>query len=350
MVRYGDYYRNRRVLITGGLGFIGSNLARRLADLGAQVLLVDSMIPDYGGNLHNIAGYEERLRVNLSDLRNINSLRHLVLDQEVIFNLAGQVSHIDSMTDPRTDLAINCRSQLDILEACREHNPGVRIVYAGTRQIYGRPHYLPVDEQHPVRPVDVNGVNKRAGEMYHVLYWDVYGIRTTVLRLTNTYGPRMLMRHNRQGFLPWFVRQAIEGQTITLFGTGEQRRDLNEVSDVVEAFLLVAAAEETNGQFYNLGHPQTVSLLEIVETLRDLCPGMAYRLAPFPEEKRRIDIGDYWGDYRKIRDAVGWEPAVNLRDGLERMVEYYQEHGHHYWEVQPPATSQELIEGRRAVH
>src|SRR2546425_4677393 len=266
----GHEFHGRRVLITGGLGFIGSNLARRLVDLGAHVLLVDSMIPDYGGNFHNIAGYEDRLRVNISDVRDENSLRHLVQNQELIFNLAGQVSHIDSMRDPRTDLEINCSSQLALLEACRHFNPTVKVVYAGTRQIYGRPQYLPVDESHPVRPVDVNGVNKRAGDMYHLLYSDVYGIPTTVLRLTNTYGPRMLMRHSRQGFLPWFVRQAIEGQTITLFGTGEQRRDMNEVTDVVDAFLRVGATEETNGQVYNLGHPQALSLLEIVEILRDL--------------------------------------------------------------------------------
>lgn len=260
MQGYGEFYQGRSTLITGGLGFIGSNMARRLADLGARVLLVDSMIPEYGGNFYNIAGYEQRLRLNISDVRDTNSLHHLVREQELIFNLAGQVSHIDSMKDPRTDLEINCRSQLDLLEACRQFNPEVKIVYAGTRQIYGRPEYLPVDEAHPIRPVDVNGVNKHAGEMYHLLYWDVFGVRTSVLRLTNTYGPRMLMRHNRQGFLPWFVRQAIEGRTLTLFGTGEQRRDMNEVSDVVEAFLLVGASEATNGQVYNLGDARAVSL------------------------------------------------------------------------------------------
>jgi UDP-glucose 4-epimerase len=331
MQGYGDFYRGRRVMITGGLGFIGSNLARRLADLGARVLLVDSMHPEYGGNFFNIAGYEDRLRVNISDVRDEHSLRHLVQGQEVIFNLAGQVSHIDSMQDPRTDLEINCRSQLDLLEACRHFNASVKVVYAGTRQIYGRPQYLPVDEAHPVRPVDVNGVNKRAGELYHLMYWDVFGIPTSALRLTNTYGPRMLMRHNRQGFLPWFVRQAIEGQTIRLFGTGEQRRDMNEVSDVVEAFLLVAATDETNGQAYNLGHDRAISLREIVEILMELCPGCDYCLVPFPEEKRRIDIGDYWGDYRKLHGVVGWEPRIDPREGLERMVRYYGEHGKQYW-------------------
>src|SRR6188508_1236430 len=277
-----DFYRGRRVLITGGMGFIGSNLARRLVDLGADVLIVDSLIPDYGGNLFNISGIEDRLTVNVADVRQASTMNYLVRGRDVIFNLAGQVSHLDSMLDPNTDLEINCRSQLTLLEACRHNNPEATIVYAGTRQIYGRPQYLPVDENHPVRPVDVNGVNKRAGELYHLLYHDCYGLRASALRLTNTYGPRMLMKHNRQGFIPWFVRLAIEGECISLFGTGEQRRDMNEVSDVVEAFLLTAASEECQGRFFNLGHPHPLSLRELIEVLVELCPECSYRLVPFP--------------------------------------------------------------------
>lgn len=318
-------------MITGGLGFIGSNLARRLVELGARVLIVDSMIPDYGGNFFNIHDIEDRVRVNIADIRDESSMNYLVRGQEFIFNLAGQVSHIDSMRDPRTDLEINCRSQLTLLEACRHNNPEARIVYASTRQIYGRPLYLPVDENHPLRPVDVNGVNKRAGELYHLMYADVYGMRACALRLTNTYGPGLLMKHNRQGFLGWFVRQAIDGETIEIYGTGHQRRDINEVSDVVDAFLRVAVAEEAVGQFYNLGHPRPVSLLEIVQILKRLCPQCDYRLVPFPEEKRRIDIGDYYGDYSRIRAAVGWEPKVSPEEGLARMVAYYQKHREHYW-------------------
>jgi UDP-glucose 4-epimerase len=330
-VDYRDQYRNRTALITGGLGFIGSNLARRLVELGARVLIVDSMIPDYGGNFFNIHDIADRVRVNIADVRDESSIQYLVRGQEFIFNLAGQVSHIDSMTDPRTDLEINCRSQLTLLEACRRQNPEAGIVYASTRQIYGRPLYLPVDENHPLRPVDVNGVNKRAGELYHLMYADVYGMRASALRLTNTYGPGLLMKHNRQGVLPWFVRQAIEGETIQIFGTGEQRRDINEVSDVVDAFLRIAVAEQAIGQFYNLGHHRPVSLLEIVEILQRLCPGFSYQLVPFPEEKRRIDIGDYYGDYSRFQDAVGWEPHIDPEVGLAKMVEYYRKHREHYW-------------------
>jgi UDP-glucose 4-epimerase len=329
---YLDQFRGKTALVTGGLGFIGSNVARRLVELGARVLLLDSMIPDYGGNFFNIHDIADQVRVNIADVRDESSMQYLVRGQEFIFNLAGQVSHIDSMRDPRTDLEINCRSQLTLLEACRLNNPEARIVYASTRQIYGRPLYLPVDEDHPLRPIDVNGVNKRAGELYHLTYADVYGMRACALRLTNTYGPGLLMKHNRQGFIPWFVRQAIEGQTITLFGTGEQRRDINEVSDVVDAFLRVAVADDAVGQFYNLGHPQPVSLLEIVQILQRLCPSCSYRLVPFPDEKRRIDIGDYYGDYAKLRAAVGWEPRISPEEGLARMVAYYQQHRDQYWQ------------------
>jgi UDP-glucose 4-epimerase len=233
---YLDSYRNRAVLVTGGLGFIGSNLCRRLADIGARVTAVDSLLPDYGGNLFNLDGYEEKVRINIADVRG-HAMEYLVKGQDVVFNLAGQVSHIDSMTDPFTDLEINCRSQLWILEALRKSNPEAKIVYAGTRQIYGRPQTLPVDETHPLAPADVNGINKISGEFYHLVYHQVYKIRACSLRLTNTYGPRQLIRHNRQGFIGWFMRKAVLGETIEVFGDGAQRRDFDYVDDVVDAFL-----------------------------------------------------------------------------------------------------------------
>ena len=328
---YRDAYADKRCLITGGMGFIGSNLARRLVELGARVLIVDAMIPDHGGNLFNIHGIEDKVRVNIADVRTETSVRYLVRDQDFIFNLAGQVSHIDSMTDPFNDLEINCRSQLTFLEACRFNNPEAVIVYAGTRQIYCRPAYLPVDEEHLLRPVDVNGVNNVAGEMYHLLYHDCYGLRTTSLRLTNTYGPRMLLKHNRQGFIAWFVRRAIEGACISLYGTGDQHRDLNEVGDVVDAFLRAAATEACVGHAFNLGHPEVVSLREIAQILMEICPGCSYELVPFPEEKKRIDIGDYYADFSRFRQATGWHPDVRLRGGLERMVCYYRQNRRHYW-------------------
>src|SRR6185436_4661878 len=237
-----DYYRGRKVLVTGGLGFIGSNLCRTLADLGAVVTAVDSLLPDYGGNLFNLDGYEQKLRINIADVRG-HGMEYLVRGHEVLFNLAGQVSHIDSMTDPVTDLEINCTSQLRLLEAVRRGNPELRVVYAGTRQVYGRPLYLPVDEKHLLQPVDVNGINKISGEFYHLVYHQVYGISTSSLRLTNTYGPRQLIRHNRQGFIGWFVRQAALGEEIQIFGDGSQKRDFNHVDDVTDAFLRAGASD-----------------------------------------------------------------------------------------------------------
>ena len=264
---YLDFYAGRSALITGGLGFIGSNLARRLVDLGARVTVVDSLIPDYGGNLFNIDGYAERLRVNIADVRDPYSMRALVQGQEILFNLAGQVSHLDSMTDPYTDLEINARSQLSILEACRYENPAIKVVYAGTRQQYGKPRYLPLDEDHLQNPTDVNGVNKLAGEWYHIVYHTAYGLRTTSLRLTNTYGPRQLIRHNRQGFIGWFIRLAVEGKEIQLYGDGRQLRDLTYVDDVVDAFLRVGASDAANGRVYNLGGAAPISLLDLAQTI-----------------------------------------------------------------------------------
>jgi UDP-glucose 4-epimerase len=326
-----DSYEGKKVLITGGLGFIGSNLARTLVPLGADVLLVDSLIPDYGGNLFNIDGIESRVRVNVADVRDANGMRYLVGGQDFLFNLAGQVSHIDSMEDPMTDLEINCRSQLFILEACRRVNPGIHIVYASTRQIYGKPVKLPADEDHPVRPTDVNGINKVGGEMYHQIYGDVHGLHTTCLRLTNTYGPRQLVKHNRQGFAGWFIRRVVMGEEILLFGDGEQKRDFNYVDDAVEALLLAGASPQARGRVFNLGAKPPTSLREFLELLYDVAGTKPnYRLIPFPEERRRIDIGDFYTDYRRIQRELGWEPRVSLREGLARTVDYYRKNIRHY--------------------
>ncbi|MFC1577269.1 NAD-dependent epimerase/dehydratase family protein [Candidatus Omnitrophota bacterium] len=324
-------YNRKSVVITGGLGFIGSSLARRLVALGSKVTLVDSMIPEYGGNLFNIKGIEDKVEVNFSDVRDEHSMNFLVRNNDIMFNLAGQVSHIDSIRDPYTDLEINTRSQLSILESCKKHNPAIKIVFASTRQMYGKPEYLPVDEKHPLKPTDVNGINKMAGEWYHVLYNNVYGIKTICLRMTNTYGPRLLMKHNRQGFVGWFVRRIIEGKPIEIYGSGKQRRDLNYIDDVVEALLIAGYDDLLNGQIFNLGNTPPISLEEIARMLIRIYGSGRYRLIPFPGEMKRIDVGDYYAAFDKFKDATGWEPRVSYEEGFRRMLAFYKKHKRHYW-------------------
>lgn len=318
-------FRGKRVLITGGLGFIGSNLARRLAELEAEVVLLDSLIPEYGGNLFNIAGIEDRVRVNISDVRDAHSMRYLVQDQDYLFNLAGQTSHMDSMEDPYTDLEINCRAQISILEACRNHNPSIKIVFAGTRQIYGKPDTLPVSEDHLLRPVDVNGVNKMAGEAYHILYNNVFGITSCTLRLTNTYGPGMRVKDARQTFLGVWIRALVERRRFEVW-EGSQLRDFTYVDDAVDALLLAAACREANGRTFNLGGDCVVSLRELAQMLIEVNGGGECAVCSYPAERKRIDIGDYYADFSRIRGALGWEPRVKLREGLARTLAYYREH------------------------
>lgn len=327
---YRDFYRGRQVMVTGGLGFIGSNLARQLVDLGADVLLVDSLIPEYGGNLFNIKGIEDRLRVNVADVRQSSTMSYLVRDREIIFNLAGQVSHIDSMKDPQTDLEINCRSQLTLLEACRQYNPQTKVVYAGTRQIYGRPARLPVDETHLVRPTDINGINKAAGEYYHLVYNNVYGVRACSLRLTNVYGPRQLIRHDRQGFIGWFIRLALEGREIQVFGDGSQLRDFVFVDDAADAFLRAGATDACNGEVFNVGGREPIAHRDLVAMLIDAAGSGRMRLVPWPEEKKRIDIGSFYTDSTRFMHATGWSASTSLRDGLERTLAFYRAHFDEY--------------------
>ena len=329
--RAGKFYEGKRVMVTGGLGFIGSNLAARLVDLGAEVLLVDSLVPETGGNPFNIVEIEDRVATRTVDVRDALAMERLVAGQDIIFNLAGQVSHLDSMRDPFTDLEINCRAQLSLLEVCRHRNPSVKVVFASTRQIYGRPDYLPVDERHVVHPTDVNGINKMAGEWYHLLYNNVYGVRACSLRLTNTYGPRMLVRNNRQTAIGWFIKQVLDGEQVQLFGDGSQLRDFTYVDDVCEAFLLAGASDAANGQVFNLGGPEPISLRDLLELLIELVGHASYRLVPFPDDKKAIDIGSVYTDFNKIRRALGWEPRTSLREGLERTIAFYRQNRAEYW-------------------
>lgn len=326
-----EAYRDKNILVTGGAGFIGSNLVIKLCSSGAKVVVVDSLIEDYGGNLFNLEPVKDDIKLNIADVRTFPTMLYLVKDQDYIFNLAGQVSHIDSMTDPWTDLEINCKSQLSILEACKKNNKDVKIIYAGTRQQYGKPNYLPVDEDHIVHPTDVNGINKMAGEWYHILYNNVYGIRAASLRLVNTYGPRQLLKHSRQGFIGWFIRQVLENKRIDLFGGGGQLRDFNYVDDVVDAFLIAGADDGSNGKFYNLGGDFPVSLKDLVKLMIEIAGNGSFEEIAFPEDRKKIDIGDFYSDYSKINHELGWSPATSLQEGLQRTFEYYKKYRQFYF-------------------
>jgi UDP-glucose 4-epimerase len=323
-----DAYAAARVVVTGGLGFIGSSLAHRLVALGAEVRLIDSLSPDSGANRFNIAGIEDRVAVESCDIRDPKALRRLLRDRHYLFNLAAQTSHQGSMAEPLLDLDINCRAQLALLEVCREVNPAIAVVFASTRQIYGRPDYLPVDEAHPVRPPDVNGVDKAAAEAFHLLYHRVYGMRCSALRLTNTYGPRMRIRDARQTFIGVWLRALIEGRPFEVWG-GEQRRDLTFVEDAVDAFLLAALAPAMQGRAANIGG-DVVSLRELAERLVAANGGGSFDIRSFPEERKRIDIGDYQGDDRLFREATGWAPKTPLAEGLARSLAFFRTHFAHY--------------------
>jgi nucleoside-diphosphate-sugar epimerase len=320
----------KNIIISGGLGFIGSNLAIKLVDLGANVTVIDSLIPEYGGNLWNIESVKNKIKVHIADVRNEKIMRRLIQGQDYFFNLAGQTSHLDSMKNPFVDLEINAKAQLSILEECRKFNPAIKIVFASTRQIYGKPQYLPVDEKHPLVPVDVNGINKLAGEMYHVLYNKVYNIKTSVLRLTNTYGPRMRIKDARQTFLGIWIRNLLENKPITIFGDGGQLRDYNYIDDVVNAFLLVAGSDVWTGSIFNLGNTNPISLETTAKIMIEENSAGKYLFIPFPEELKKIDIGDFYSDFSKIKTNLGWNPEVSIDVGFRETIEYFRNNYEYY--------------------
>jgi UDP-glucose 4-epimerase len=320
-------WRSVRTLVTGGLGFIGSNLVHRLHALGARVMVVDALVPGHGGNRANLAGIEQDVEIIVGDLRDRILMENLVASQDVIFNLAGQISHEDSTRDPFTDLEHNTRAPLALLEACRTANPTVKIIKTATRQQYGRPQYLPVDERHPMQPVDANGVNIWAGEYYHLLYHQVHGMRTCSLRLTNTYGPRQVTDRHTQGALGFFIGLALEGKPITLYDEGKAIRDMNYVDDVVDALVLAAANDAAIGEAFNLGSPP-VTLRQYVETLGDVVGGVDVHYIPFPPQRKLIDIGDYYGEYGKISRVLNWSPKTDLRDGLTKTIAWHRANTH----------------------
>ena len=318
-------FAGARVGITGGVGLIGSALARRLVGLGADIVLIDSMLPEGGANIANIADIRDQARLNIADIRDPHAMRHLLAGQDFLFDLAAQTSHLDSMNAPFDDLAVNATAQLQLLETCRAVAPNIAIVHAGTRQIYGRPRYLPVDEAHPVNPTDVNGVNKMAGESFHLMFNSAYGTNTRSLRLTNVYGPGMRIRDARQNFLGIWLRRVVEGEAFEVWG-GAQRRDMVYVDDAVEAFLAAAVTPETQGRALNVGGDAPYSLAEIAAAMIAANGGKGrYESKEFPAERKRIDIGDFITDDRQFRALADWAPRTTLAEGLKRSLDYYRQ-------------------------
>ena len=319
-----------RVLVTGGLGFIGSNLAKRLVEDGNEVIIVDNLMKNYGGNLHNISNFSKNITWHSYDIRDVSSIKKILKDIDIIFNLASQIGHSFSMTNPNEDLDINTVAQLNFLEAIKINCPEALIIYTSTRQVYGAPRYKPVDENHPINPPDINGINKFAAEQYHLLYHRVYGLKTVVLRLTNTYGPRMRIKDARQTFLGIWIRNLIEGKKIQVFGDGEQLRDLNFVEDVVDALISCSINKNAVGRVFNIGSKEVISLSSLAKDICTLKENSKWEFVPFPEHKKLIDIGNYYTDFTLAKNILNWEPKIGLKEGLEKSFNFYQKHFDHY--------------------
>ncbi len=326
-----DAFKGTRALITGGMGFIGSNLALALVELGAHVTIADAMIPGYGGNLFNIEPIRERVTVNFCDIRDANVMNYLVKRQDFVFHLAGQVDHILSLTDPFPDIDINIKGTAIVMEACKHHNPSTRVIYTGTRGQYGEAVSLPVSEEAPTHPKGIYEITNLTAEKIIEVYNDVHNIHSVLLRLTNIYGPRAQMLHSRYGVVNWFVRLALDNATIKVFGDGQIKRDFLYVGDCIRAILLAAICDEARGEVMNVGIDRPTNFVELANTLIEVCGSGSWEFAPFSPERKAQEPGDFYSDISKIRRILGWEPETSLRDGLAATVAYYRQHKAHYW-------------------
>ena len=327
----GDGLKGKRVLVTGGLGFIGSNLAARLVESGAIVTIVDNMIPRLGGSLFNVKEIADRIHINFSDVRDEHSMDYLVKGQEIIFHLAGQVNHVDSIRNPIQDLDINCRGTLVLLESCRKYNREAQIVFAGTRGEYGASVKLPVAEDHPTNPKGIYAVTNLSAEKMVLVYHDVHRIPGACLRITNTYGPRHQMAHDEYGVVNWFIRKAIDGETIPVFGDGRILRDFLFVDDAVDCFMEVAQCPKAYGEVFNVGTGIPFSFVDLAKRIVSIAGTGKVSFTEFTKERKEVEPGDYYTDISKIRKTVGWEPRIDLDEGLRRTIEFYRKHRREYW-------------------
>lgn len=315
----------QHVLVTGGLGFVGSNLTHKLVELGADVTIYDAMIETSGANMANIREIQDRVEVVIGDIRDFNLLKEYVKDKEIIFNNAALSSHLNSMEDPFLDIDINCRGVMNVLEACRKYNDSVKIVYSGTRGQLGRLIFSPADENHPENPTDIYGVNKLAAEKYHMVYHSAYGMHTTSIRLNNGYGPRSQMKHAKFGILNWFIRRAMLNEVITVYGEGKQTRDYNYIDDMVDALILAAQSEKSNGEFFLIGSGKEISIIDLIKLIIKTVGCGRYEHVPWPEESKKIEIGNFFVTYEKIHRILGWHPTTSIEDGLKKTVNFYRE-------------------------
>jgi UDP-glucose 4-epimerase len=332
MTPHGEAFKGKKVLVTGGLGFIGSNLSAQLVRLGAHVAIVDNMMPRLGGNLFNVEEIADKVHINFSDVRDSHSMDYLVKGQEFIFHLAGQVNHVDSIRNPIQDLDINCRGTLVLLESCRKYNRGVRIIFAGTRGEYGSSVTLPVGEDHPTNPKGIYAVTNLSAEKMVLVYDDVHKIPGVCLRITNTYGPRHQMAHDEYGVLNWFIRKAIDDEVVPVFGDGRILRDFLFVDDLVDCFLRVATRDQAYGEVFNVGSGIPISFIELAKKIVKIAGSGKVTFTEFTQERKEVEPGDYYTDISKIKRLVGWEPKTNLEEGLRRTIEFYRRFKREYWE------------------
>ena len=321
----------KRVLITGGAGMIGSTVAHLASEWGAQVVVLDAMLPMYGGNLHNLDGIKGHVEFIKGDIRDAELMRDLVSDVDYIFNFAAQVSYVDSNKEPFTDLDINCRGHLVLLEACRLAQSRAKIVFSSSRFVYGRTEYVPVDESHPFNCLSIYGIHKLTGEKYHQFYYEAYGLDTVCIRIANPYGPRQQMKHSKYGIVNWFIRLALEGKPLTIYGEGRQRRDYIFVEDVARAALTVALASNTSGQVYNVGSGIGTPFIEMARMIAEQIPGTVVEQVEWPADRYFVETGDHVTDLSAINAATGWRPLTPLEEGIAATIAYYRVHRSHYW-------------------
>lgn len=325
-----EAFSGANVLITGGLGFIGSNLACALVDLKANVTILDALLPPYGGNRFNIADIESNLELVDGDIRDEALIQKLVVGKKYIFNLAGQVSYLDSKDNPLKDLDFNGRGNLTILEALRQKNPSARILFSSSRLVYGKILHLPVGEEHPTNPLSLYGIHKLLGEKYYRYYAHTFGITGVSIRIPNPYGPRQQMKHSKYSIVGWFVRQAMDGDTITIYGDGSQRRDYIYIDDIIDACLRLIVKGEA-GEVYNVGSHERVRFVDMVDTILQEVGSGSKKNVPWPEAYEKNETGDYVAGIRKIEMACDWRPETNFAEGVQQMVAFYRENKEHYW-------------------